>query len=84
MRITPMERNTIRRCAALVEENHPEFGSHRVDCRNAATSWVETIWRAAKRTGSLNGDTTARFTRRDAACDAHAEMAQRRVEMLTR
>lgn len=84
MKVVPMERNTIRRCAALVWENHPEYGTHRVECRNTATSWVETIWRAAKRTGSLNGDITARFTRRDAACDAHATAAVARVELLTK
>jgi hypothetical protein len=84
MRITPMERNTIRRCAAIVWENHPEEGLHPVQCRSDAAAWVETIWRAAKRTGSLNGDITARFTRRDAACDAHAAAAVARVEMLTK
>lgn len=84
MKITPMERNTIRPCAALVWENHPESGAHQVKCRNSATAWVETIWRAARRTASLNGDTTARFTRRDAACDAHAAAAVARVEMLNR
>ena len=84
MRVVPMERNTIRRCAALVEENHLEYGTHRVECRNNATAWVETIWRAARRTASLSGDTTARFTRRDAACDAHATAAVARVEMLTK
>lgn len=84
MKVVPMERNTIRRCAALVWENHPEYGTHRVECRNNATAWVETIWRSAKRTGSLNGDITARFTRRDAACDAHATAAVARVELLTK
>lgn len=84
MRIVPMERNTIRRCAAMVEENHPEYGTHRVDCRNNATAWAETAWVAARRTASLNGSSTARFTRRDAVCDAHATAIVARVEMLTK
>jgi hypothetical protein len=84
MKVVPMERNTIRRCAALVDENHPEFGTHRVECRNSATAWVETAWVSARRVASLNGSTTARFTRRDAVCDAHATAAVARVELLTK
>jgi len=84
MKIVAMERNTIRRCAAIVWENHPEFGTHPVQCRNGATSWVETVWTAARRVSSLNGATNAKFTRRVESCDAHAEMAQRRVELLTK
>ena len=71
MRISPMEQNAIRRCAAI-------------QCDNNATAWVETIWTAARRVSSLNGSRVARFTKKYAACDAHAEMAQRRVEMLNR
>ena len=84
MTITPMERNEIRRCAAILWENHTEEGLYAVQCRNNATSWVQTIWTAARRVSSLNGSTVARFTKKNAACDAHAEMAQRRVEMLTK
>ena len=84
MKVITMERNEIRRCAAIVWENHPEMGTHPVQCRNNATAWVETIWTAARRVSSLNGSSVARFTRRNAACDAHAEMAQRRVEMLVK
>jgi hypothetical protein len=79
-----MERNTIRRCAAIVWENHPEEGLHPVQCRSDAAAWVETVWRAARRVSSLNGSTVARFTQKRAACDAHAALAMARVEMLTK
>jgi hypothetical protein len=84
MKITPMERNDIRRCAAIVWENHPEEGLEAVQCRNNATSWVETIWHAARRYSSLDGATIARFTKKNAACDAHATAARARVDLLTR
>jgi hypothetical protein len=45
---------------------------------------VETVWTAARRVSSLNGATNAKFTRRVESCDAHAAMAQRRVELLTK
>jgi hypothetical protein len=78
MKITPMDRNTIRRCAALVEENHPEFGTHRVECRNSATAWVETQWSGARRVADISGSNTARFTARRAVCSQHAAIVAAR------
>ena len=84
MRIVPMERNAIRRCEAVAMVRHEAFGKHPQQCRNDATSWVETIWTAARRVSSLNGSGIARFSKRNAACDAHAEAAMRRVELLVK
>jgi hypothetical protein len=84
MKISPMERNTIRRCEAVAMVRHEAFGKHPQQCRNDATAWVDTSWHAAKRTASLNGSAITRFVKRHAACDAHATAAVARVELLSR
>ena len=84
MKITPMEQNTIRRCEAVAMVRHEAFGKHPQQCRNDATAWVETIWHAARRVSSLNGSAVARFTKKHAACEAHATAAVARVELLTK
>ena len=84
MRITKLAAQQPRNCSAVVMVRHEAFGKTPRTC-GAEASWiVETAWVAAKRTASLDGSAVARFTRQDAACDAHAALAQARVELLNK
>ena len=84
MRITKLPEQQPRVCGAVVMVRHEAFGKTPRTC-GASASWiVETAWHAAKRTASLDGSAITRFTRQDAACDAHAALAAARVEMLNK
>ena len=84
MRITKLPEQQPRNCEAVVMVRHEAFGKTPRRCQSVATWSVESEWRAAKRVASLNGSSVARFTKKHAACDAHAALAQSRVELLNK
>ena len=73
--IVAMERNTIRRCEAIVWVNDPEAGLAAEGCETHATSWVVSPWSATRRVADISGSRAARFVQRRAVCDRHAAIA---------
>lgn len=84
MKITRLAAQQQAACSAVVMVRHEAFGRIARPCGGEASWVVETAWHAAKRHSSLDGSALVRFTKRTMACDAHAALAQSRVELLNK